>query len=634
MGRSYRHVYGHGTVMTSRWLVSVFILVGAILTPLMTEAACQGSHPSLVAVSAAYGDVKDCVSASADGDTILVPPGTSTWYRAMTVSKAISIIGNGIGATVISGTGTGIFIWHTKANGGSPSGFARLSGFTFKSSDSGGGCIGSGDRVAMVEFDGSSANVRVDHNRFEATACGAIHLHQNVRGVFDHNEVVNIKLPLVHMVIIEHEHWHGISYESTFENCCGDGSWSSDSTMGTGDQLTLEDNTFTNQCRPLTDCHYFTNDFAGARVTYRFNTFNDAIIANHGTESGGRMRGFRHWEVYRNQFNWTNGSQPDPGGLRGGTGKLFQNQLNATGNGSFQHGFSGNTFRRNYPVFEYYPWSMCGIYKVISITRSGTIATATHNGSAREAASGGSYLTISGVVNEPSWNGTKKVIRTKDNEVDFYVSRGGATTATGTISIQSPFDGNTDATGYPCMDQIGRGKGLLITGTEPAGLRDDNVVPNPDPPQPVAQALEPVYNFKNLLNGVEAPFDDNNPVDVTIENRDFYNLNTSYNGTSQRGIGYGSRSSRPKACTLNDGWWATDQGSWNASTTETHSALVGLSSGADGVLDVCTSTGTPGTWGDATYVPYMYPHPLVTAGDSKPPATPTGLRVKDLTPGR
>jgi hypothetical protein len=619
-------------VMTSRWAISVSLLLVAVLAPLMTEAGCQGSHPSLLAVSTSYGDVKDCISAADDGDTIIVPPGASSWYRAMNVSKAISIIGNGNGATVITGTGTGILIWHTKATGGSPSGLARLSGFTFKSSESGGGCVGSADRVAMVEFDGSSANVRVDHNRFEATACGAIHLHENVRGVFDHNEVVNIRLPLAHMLIIEHEHWHGISYDSTFGNCCGDGSWSSDSTMGTGDQLTVEDNTFTNQCRPLNDCHYFTNDFAGARVTYRFNIFNDAAIASHGTESGGRMRGFRHWEVYRNQFNWTNGSLPDPGGLRGGTGKLFQNHLNPSGRGSFQHGFSGNTYRRNYPVFEFYPWSMCGIYRVTSLTRSGTIATATHDGPPREAASGGSYLTISGVINEPSWNGTKKVVRTADNKFDFYVPRGGATTATGTITIQSPFDGNTDSTGYPCMDQIGRGKGLLITGTEPAGLRDDHQVPDPDPPQPVAQALEPVYNFKNLLSGVEAPFDDNNPVDVTVQNRDFYNLNTSYNGTSERGIGYGPRSVRPQACTVNDGWWATDQGSWNTSTTETFSALVGLTSGADGVLDICTATGTPGQWADGTYIPFMYPHPLVGAGNRKPPAMPTRLHVQDLSP--
>ena len=628
MGISAEHVGHERKAIMPRWLLFLFMLSLAILTPRITEAACEGAHPSLMAASASYGDVKDCVSAAADGDTIIVPPGTYTWSRALTVSKAISLVGNGIGATVISGAGTGILVWHTKATGGSPSGSARLSGFTFKSSDSGGGCIGSADRVAMVEFDGSSANVRVDHIRFEATACGAIHLHQNVRGVFDHNEVVNLRLPLVHMVMIEHEYWHDISYESTFGNCCGDGSWSSDSTMGTADQMTVEDNIFANECRPLTDCHYFTNDFAGARVTYRFNTFNDAVIANHGTESGGRMRGFRHWEVYRNQFNWTHGSQPDPGGLRGGTGKLFQNQLNPSGNGSFQHGFSGNTFRRNYPAFEYYPWSMCGVYKVTSLTRSGTIATAVHEGLAREAASGGSYLTISGVVNEPSWNGTKKVIRTKDNEVDFYVPRGGATTATGTITIQSPFDGNTDSTGYPCMDQIGRGKGLLITGTEPAGLRDDNLVPNPDPPQPVAQVLEPVYNFKNLLNGVEARFDDNNPVDVTIENRDFYNLNTSYNGTSQRGVGYGPRSSRPKTCTANDGWWATDQGSWNTSTTETYSGLVGLTGGADGVLDVCTGTGTSGTWTDGAYVPLIYPHPLVKDGNSKPPAIPTRLTVK------
>ena len=71
-------------------------------------------------------------------------------------------------------------------------------------------------------------------------------------------------------------------------------------------------------------------------------------------------------------------------------------------------------------------------------------------------------------------------------------------------------------------------------------------------------------------------------------------------------------------------WWATDQGSWNTSTTESHSD----SPGEDGVLDKCTATNT---WTNGYYTPPRYPHPLVTGGSipttPPAPASPTNVRI-------
>jgi hypothetical protein len=53
----------------------------------------------------------------------------------------------------------------------------------------------------------------------------------------------------------------------------------------------------------------------------------------------------------------------------------------------------------------------------------------------------------------------------------------------------SPYDGNTDRSGYPCIDQCGRGKGDLLSQAMPTPA----VWPH--------QAVEPVYAWGNTLNG-------------------------------------------------------------------------------------------------------------------------------------
>ena len=97
-------------------------------------------------------------------------------------------------------------------------------------------------------------------------------------------------------------------------------------------------------------------------------------------------------------------------------------------------------------------------------------------------------------------------------------------------------------------------------------------------------------------------------------NREWYNAvsaaaqtssSSPFNGTT--GMGFGTLANRPTTCTTN----ATESG-----------AGVGYFAtdvGAQGTLYTCSSTNT---W-TVFYTPYTYPHPLVTGGQTSPPAAPT-----------
>ncbi|MGZ6398653.1 MAG: hypothetical protein ACXWRZ_16950 [Bdellovibrio sp.] len=360
-----------------------------------------------IAKSCNYDDVKAVVDASVSGETIQIPAGNCVWTTTLAVTKGIKILGAGIGVTVIQDMvpkggntcsgGGGIFDITVNA----PENF-RVSNLTI----AGGDPVPQQCNIGSINLYGSSKVFRVDHLEFTNLQHMAITAQGNLTGVIDHSQFSG---PHMLGIFVDHQNWLGA------EN--GDGSWADDLHLGTEQAIYVEDCNFdASQTTSLTEAISLG---AGGRMVARYNTFTETRIGIFGTDTSGRSRSGRSFEIISNNFSLTKFNSFDAVWIGGGTGIIAKNTVNNT-QGSIA---SLNNYRDG---ISYSPWGQC-------------------DGS-------------------------------------------------------SIFDGNLNGqTGYPCLDQVGRGKGLLYQGITPS------------PNQAANQSSEPLYLWENTKSGTALPASSQSP---------------------------------------------------------------------------------------------------------------------------
>jgi hypothetical protein len=543
-----------------------------------------------------------------DGDTINIPAGTCTWASQLSVTKGISIIGAGSSSTIIQDGYAGGTLFSIRL--GSSSQTFRLSGISLSPGGAGPGAnpslasiVGTCDAntCSHIRLDHISSTGWVDGTNFHSFLMGA----DAVFGVIDHWTVIYNSGG--EFIGLAQNSFRGVGAN-------GDNSWAQPDFYGTDNFIYIEDSSFTStasQGMAITD-----TDIAGGggRFVGRFNTMHNANYQTHGSESSGRGRSGRVYEIYNNNLTLDSGADNTFMGWRGGTGLFFNNTKSGAGNmylgASLTNYREGNSF---------WPWGTCngqGPYDQNDgvVYASGTL-TAVNNSTNTWTDS-----TKSWTANQWSAGGYSFVditlTGTNSNGPVQYHPGGSISSNTSNTFTSSVYNskGNFNepalnvgdsyqilrATG--CADAPGRG------GAGAVLLSDYN---NPAPQGWVNQPLDPVYEWGDTASGPVGPWIGPNTVSNIriVQNRDYYQQVSPFTGAT--GTGTGTLASRPATCTKGVAYWATDQGNWNQS-----------GNGGQGQLYVCAS---PNTW-TLSYTPYIYPHPLTGGAITTPPAPPAPSR--------
>ncbi len=436
-------------------------------------------------------DVQAAIDAAQDGDTVVVPAGTSE-YKTITPrspvliikNRGIALIGAGIGRTILRDLSfdpknpwSGGLI---HAEGGSGKAL-RISGFTFDGTG-----IQDAGKPAIINIHGAYADLRIDHCQF-LNVNGAIMTSGLMRGVVDH---CRYELMEDHALGNPCFYWMGGT---------GAAAWKTAVRLGSADAIYIE------------DCHVEfhnprSNDspalptMDGARAVFRHNTVHDGFLEFFGVDS--RPRGTVSFEVYDNTFT---GKCFCAIGLKGGTGVVFNNTIQGKFN---PQPIWVTEYRAGGPRQGYGPCDGTSRFDGNApLHGDKQVYTGSHSGS-----DGAAALTCAGKSWKPGelvgyavWNVTDhssgKISANSENTITAALKGGKK-------NVWNAGDAFKVTNGYPALDQIGRGGD--------AGA--DSVHP---------QTLDPVYAWHNKYNG--------GPCDLKVrriypreeeyiqEGRDFFN---------------------------------------------------------------------------------------------------------------
>lgn len=507
-------------------------------------------------------------SANADGSPpviINIPAGTCSWTTQKNITNVMTIQGAASLTSIIQddspNTGNLINV-NVSSNG------FRLTGIKFTQ----------GARTSLSEYfisiNGTDKTWRFDHNQFGADSTHSLNTNRIFAnnsgynyGLVDHNTIYVYNV----MFLGGAPTWGG----GTF----GNGSWADDSNPGSTAAIYIENNTITaaaSAAGPAFGNATITDAEDAPRFVVRFNTCTKMIMYLHGTESSGAHRGARWFESYANTSTSSNGLDYPPFVfLRSGTGMAWENTLD---------GFVGTVIGINYRANnDYLPWhgadNTAGSVDGVSAydNNDGIVyATGVHTGANGAAlvltdalgSFGGYAPTFTSLVgvygafsgNEYSirnvtrnWGGTiASTTGTTITAMSDINGGNGCISCTGGTEIWNIGDTYQVRLATACIDCIGRGKGIALTGGASAA-------DHPTPVQWAGNALEPVGAWSNhMTNG-----DGVTPVtnyDPHVHNgRDMIS-----EGTSPNKVTVGTAATKNSTnCTVNDLFWVTNEGSWN-----------------------------------------------------------------------
>jgi hypothetical protein len=495
---------------------------------------------TITAVSCSSTDVHNAIEAAVAGDTVAIPAGICSWTSGVSWTAPANVTLQGAGISVVGGGDQTVIIDNYATNSPLLEITVSSSGkFRMTGMTVRSGPSGANKDEGMITFHGPG-NVELDHLHIDTLT--------NFKTQYKTLYIGNTVYGVLHSSILDLYSTNAIYvFNGTGTDGQGNAAWAAATNFGSSDFFFIEDNIVNGS--PSTYNTRLVDCYVGGRHVIRFNNFTASSTGEtHATGhdgSTGNNRGCRAQEIYGNYSVLGSGqSQPnyDLAEVGNGAALLWGNQAGA---GAYKNIFIFNVTRKNNTTYPQATngWGYCG--------------------------------------------------------TDF--------TGTGSAWDQSSSSG----TGYACLDQPGRGQGQLLSGSHPNKINTfTGTIAWPN------QVLEPIYIWKNIgtyTSGWGGTYYLNNSGTASgyrvQSDRDYYqqasNIQTSstspFNGSS--GTGWGTLANRPTTCTTGVGYFATDQGSWNTSTSNPYGVQ---QNGADGVLYKCTSTNT---W-TSYYTPYTYPHPL------------------------
>lgn len=577
--------------------LAVLILVSSSL-----YGACAGSSPTWTSTPDS-SSLQSCITGASSGDTINVSSGSATWTSVVSATLPVNIIGatsctgsgdpNGSTSGAITCTDNTTITLNSSSGLNTSGCSTRISGLTFVA-----GYSNSNGLIQMTGTYGSQC-ARFDHNHFSSSFNVPLTIYSTY-ALVDHNLIQDTVTSGTGPELM-------LFLGSLSTNGYQD--WENATPLGTNQQIIVEQNQFTS-AGPFPYGPYDAH--AGGYYTFRFNTVTGFGIGDtHGTDSGG-FRSVVLNEQYQNKLSSPpSAAQGVFAGQRGGTMMFWGNTAGGSPWNGVQLSYYRVTGQSNSAL-----WGTAGAglnWTPVSATitsSNATVATlnaadwqASHSYGANAfigptSSNAGSFnfqnqggTCTSGGTRPGTFSQTFPGGTTTDNTCT-WTNVGGSTaaspapgTAAGFLSTapDTPCSSGVTCTYY--LDSLGGSAGTYPFRDQPG--RGHN------------QVLMPDYEWLNTGASLPTPlFQPDSGLSGTVNaNRDYYDYNGSFTGTS--GVGSGTLASRPGTCTAGVAYWATDQGSWNQS---------GNGSG-NGVLYQCTATNTWGIY----YTPYTYPYPLTSS---------------------